>query len=331
MRPAGADAQAQCPEGAMQAESLAGNEGGGCLGRLGRRVAGQWRGRSPVLRVGAVTLGLATLLAWSHWPTLAPLALEWWRDQNYSIGMLVPLAALYLAWEDRDRLSACRIEPSGWGIVVILLGQAARLYGLVSMRESVDRYGMVLTIAGLVLLVGGRQVFRRSLWILLFLFLMVPLPASVHNLIAGPLQKLAATGAALTLELMGAMVSRDGTVITLGNMRQINVAEACSGLRMLTAFIVVAWAMAYLVRRPAWEKVVLVASSIPVAILCNLVRLVVTALLFMAARTELADWFFHEAGGWAMMVLAVGLLRGELWLLDRVFCEDKHEPIRAVL
>jgi len=156
------------------------------------------------------------------------------------------------------------------------------------------------------------------------------LPASIHNLIAGPLQKLAAAGAAFTLELMGVMVNRDGTVITLSNMQQVNVEEACSGLRMLTAFIVVAYAMAYLSagrRGPRWfwsHR----ASRWP---FCATWFAGVTALLFMTARTELSEWFFHEAGGWAMMILAVGLLMGELWVMDRLFHEDEHEPFRAAV
>lgn len=285
--------------------------------------------RAALARVGAVIAGMGALLVWSHWPTLAPMAMNWWRDPNYSIGMLVPFAALYLAWDDRAGLASCRLAPSWWGGGVILLGQAARLYGLITLRESLERYGLVVTLMGLVLLIAGRQVFCRSWWILLFLFLMVPLPGSVHNLIAGPLQKLAAAGAAFVLELAGLMVDRDGVVITLGNLQQINVEEACSGLRMLTAFVVVAYVMACLVRRPAWQRATLVVSSIPVAILCNLLRLVVTAMLFMAAGTELAEWFFHEAGGWAMMILAIGLLTGELWLMGRLFYEDSHECVRT--
>ena len=291
--------------------------------------AGRAPDRAAIARVGVIIAAMSALVVWSHWPTFAPMALNWWHDPNYSIGMLVPFAALYLAWIDRVGLASCRVAPSWWGAVVVLLAQALRLYGLITLRESLERYGLVLTMIGVVLLIAGRQVFRRSLGALLLLFRMGPLPGGLHNLLAAPLQRLAASGAAFVLELVGVMVTREGTVITLSNLQRINVEEACSGLRMLTAFVVVAWVMACLVHRPVWQKVALVVSSVPVAMVCNLLRLVVTALLFLAVGTETAEWFFHEAGGWAMMVLAVGLLWGELWLMSRLLCEEDDGRIRT--
>lgn len=205
---------------------------------------------------------------------------------------------------------------------MILLGQAMRLSGLLFIFESAERYSLVVTGAGVVLLMAGGQVFWRLRWILLFLLLMVPLPGKVHNLISGPLQNVATGGAVFCLELLGISVAREGNVIVLNDAVPLAVAEACSGLRMLTAFIVVAATMAYIVRRPRWQRTVLLISSVPIAIACNLARLVVTAELYLVASSETAERFFHDFAGLTMMPLAVLILIGELALMNRLVIPD---------
>ncbi len=117
--------------------------------------------------------------------------------------------------------------------------------------------------------------------------------------------------------------------MVLNGTTPVAVAEACSGLRMLTAFVVVACVLAFSVRRPAWQKGVLVLSSVVVAIACNIVRLVATALLFTVVNAELAKTFFHDFAGWTMMPLAIALLFGEIWLLSKLVVEDdpKAHPV----
>lgn len=272
----------------------------------------------------AVGLGLAGLVLWSHWPAIPALVREWRNDENYSIGMLVPVAAAYLLWQKRAALARVPVAPSWWGVPVLLAGEGLRGFGLITMRDSLERCALVLAICGTVLLVAGRDVFRRIFWILAFLLLMVPLPAAVHNRISGPLQGLATSGAVYVLEMAGVGVARDGHVMTLNDRVEVAVAEACSGLRMLTAFVVVAALMALTIRKPAWQKVVLLVSSVPVAIVCNLVRLVATALLLMVVGSEVAERFFHDFAGLTMMPLAIVLLLGELWLMSALIIEESH-------
>jgi len=264
----------------------------------------------------AVAGVILVTLMWSYWPIVADLAKEWRSNDNYSVGVLVAPAALYLLWLERRALRKCALRPCWWGLVLLALAEFARWYGLTRLFESGQRYAFVLTIAGLVLLVAGRQVFRRTFWILAFLFLMVPLPGKIHNLISGPLQSVATSGASFTLELLGVSVMREGHVIVLNGDTPMAVAEACSGLRMLTAFVVVSAVLAYVVDRPPWQKTVLVLSSIPVAILCNLIRLVVTAVLFLVASGDTAERFFHDFAGLVMMPMAFLMLIGELRIMS---------------
>lgn len=298
--------------------------------RRRRRVAGEHEAarlgtQSLILVLSAVTV-IAAALVWCYWPTLQQLYKDWQRSQEYSVGQLVPVAALWLLWNDRRRLRECRIRPCLWGIAVILLAQTVRAYGLWRLYESAERYSLVLTVAGLVLLVAGRRVFREVRWILIYLVLMVPLPGRVHNLISFPLQTQATIGAVFLLELFQVPMTRRGNIIEMSDGTELAVAEACSGLRMLTAFVVVAAVLAYFVNRPRWQKAVLVVSSVPIAIVCNTIRLAATAVLCTAVGNEIADVFFHDFAGWAMMPLALLILLGELFLMKKLIVPDDPTP-----
>ncbi|MFC1634013.1 exosortase/archaeosortase family protein [Planctomycetota bacterium] len=277
-----------------------------------------------------VMLLLLGLTAWSYWTTIANLLHEWPRDDDYSAGQLVPLVAVFLVWRERKRLKECVLKPC-WigGLALLILAYAGRTYGLLFQYISAERYSLVLTIAGLILMVAGWQVFRRVSWILLFLFLMVPFPGCVHNIISGPLRTMASTGSVFVLEAF-IKVGQQGNVLTLNEDTSVGVAEACSGLRMLTAFIIVAAFIAYMVKRPRWQKTAVLLSSIPVAIVCNIIRIIVTVVLMMRVSAEVAEKFFHDFAGVVMMPAAVLLMFGELWLMDKlVVSESEFQHIVA--
>jgi len=284
-------------------------------------------------RTGVVLSVLALLIVttWSYWPTMADLFSVWQSDDDYSAGQLVPLVTVFLIWRERRGLRQCLGVPCWWGGIALLsLAEIGRIYGFLSFRSTPGRYSLVLTLAGLVLMVAGRQVFRRVLWILLFSLLMVPLPSIVHNLIAGPLQRVATMGSVFFLEAVGVSVSQQGNVVMLNGNTPLAVAEACSGLRMLMAFIIVAAFIAYMVKRPRWQKGVLLLSSIPVAVVGNMVRIFATAMLMLYVSAEVAQKFFHDFAGYVMMPIAVLLLFGEIWLMDRIIVpESESQPKQA--
>jgi exosortase len=286
-------------------------------------IAGGHHTQEHLLKL--VLAALVLLTVWSYWPTIVSLFKEWQRDDDYSAGQLVPLVALYLLWRERKTLRGCLAKPCWWaGAGLLILALIGRIYGLLFMFESAERYSLVLTIAGLVLMVGGRQVFRIVSWILLFLFLMVPFPGRVHNLISGPLQRLATTGSVFLLEAFGVRVSQQGNVVMLDENTPMAVAEACSGLRMLMAFIIVAAFTAYIVNRSRLQKAVILLSSIPVAVMCNIVRLFVTGVLMLLVSTQAGEKFFHDFAGLAMMPVAVLIMFGELWLMDKLTLPESH-------
>ena len=275
--------------------------------------------RDRLVKIVPVVLVLVAVSAWAYWPTMVGLYKEWQSNEDYSAGQLVPLVALFLVWVERKNLRKCSLRPCWWGgIALLILAQAARTYGLLFMFESAERYALVLTTVGLVLMVAGWQILRSVSWIMLILFLMVPIPGRIHNLISGPLQRMATNGSVFLLEAFGVRVGQQGNVVTMNGTTPLAVAEACSGLRMLTAFIIVAAFIAYMVKRSRGKKAVLLLSSIPVAVICNIVRIFLTALLMLFVSAEFAEKFFHDFAGYVMMPVAVMLIFGELWVMDKL-------------
>ena len=206
--------------------------------------------------------------------------------------------------------------------MLLILAEAIRIYGFLSMRQSLCRYALIFTVAGLVLTVAGSQVLRRVSWILLFMFLMFPLPGIIDNMISLPLQRIAATASVFLLQVFGSGVSQQGNILILNKDVSLGIVEACSGLRMLTAFIIVTAFIAYVVKRSRLKKAILILSSIPVAVICNVFRILGTAMITLYISAELGEKFFHDFAGLVMMPIAVSIIFGELWLIDRLVLLD---------
>jgi len=260
---------------------------------------------------------LAALL-WSYGPTLRDLIAVWRRSDEYSSGLLVPFLAGYILWLRRADLRATVVRPAlFWGVGAFLLAQAVRAVGTLDFYSSAERLSLILSAAALILLVLGWKWLGKLATVLLFLCLMLPWPSRVQNAVTLPLQRWSTSSAVFCLELVGYQVQQDGNVIHIGNS-SVAVAEACNGLRMITAFFVIGGLVVLLVQRAWWEKLIILISSLPIAFVCNTLRLAVTAVAFTVIEGVKWEQGFHDWGGYAMMPLALAMVVGELWLLARL-------------
>jgi len=283
------------------------------------------------LRVSAIFIGaiLSAAFVWSYWSGIVDLWGIWQKSDEYSSGLLVPFLAIYILWSRRCQLSQCRIQPCLWGLAALLAAQGLRGFGLFFMYSSAERLSLVLSIASLVLLLLGWQVFRKAFSVLLFLGLMLPLPHRVHNAVMLPLQELATSSAVFCLEILGYAVVQEGNVIHL-NGTSVAVAEACNGLRMVMAFFVIVSLVVLLARRTWWEKLIVLVSGLPAALLCNTVRLTITAIAFTFVSGQRWETLFHDFGGYAMMPLAIGIVLLEFWLLKKLTTVPEERSIQVV-
>jgi exosortase len=264
---------------------------------------------------GATALTIALALGIFS-PVLSHMVLHWKLVPDYSHGFLVAPLAVYFAWERRDLLRRTPVDPSWWGVAPLLLGLLALTVGRLGVELMAMRTGFVLTLNGLVLLLLGRQVYRVLAFPLLFLFLMVPLPQSLVNVIAFPLQLVAADLAVNALFWLDVPALREGNIIHLAET-QLFVAEACSGLRSLMALGTLAVVFAYFFRRNLAERAILVLSAIPIAIVVNAFRVTLTGVLTHRFGEAAAEGVIHSTEGFFTFGLAFALLLLEAWLLRR--------------
>jgi len=261
-------------------------------------------------------LVLASIAVYS--PILQGLVANWAQNQDYSHGFLIVPLSAYFIWERRDRLAELPVQPSWLGLVPLVLATITLFIGRLGVEFMNQRLSFVLMLNGLALLLLGLRVYRILAFPLLFLFLMVPLPQSIVNTIAFPLQLIAAGMAVEALHLVGIPALLEGNIIHLAN-GPLFVAEACSGLRSLMALITLGVVFAYFFRESLAERVVIVASTIPIAIVVNAFRVALTGFLAHTFGPDAAGGVVHETQGLFTFGIAFVLLLGEAWLLSQLW------------
>jgi exosortase len=265
-----------------------------------------------------VALVAIALLLFVYGPILYYMAEHWNTVADYSHGFLIAPLALYFAWERKPQLKRARIEPSWWGLVPLALSTLTLVVGRLGVELMNMRISFVLALIGIVLLLLGRQVFKILAFPLFFLFLMVPLPQSLVNPIAFPLQLIAADWAVQVLYYLQIPALREGNIIHLPNTT-LFVAEACSGLRSLMALITLGVVFAYFFRKSWGERIIIVASAIPIAIIVNALRVTITGILTYHFGEKAADGAIHEFQGLITFGAAFLLLLVLAWTLERLW------------
>ena len=263
---------------------------------------------------------LAPLLLWAYWGGLCNVAERWSTDPQYSHGYLVVAFALVLLWLRRDRLAGVVARPTWWGVPLLAVGTFLHLAGAYLYYDWVDVASLIPSLAGLCLALAGWGVLRWAWPAVAFLGFMLPLPYRLEVALAYPLQRLATLGSTYLLQTLGFATVAEGNVIVMDEVR-IGVVQACNGLGMLLTFFALATAVAMVQRRPVLDKVFIVLSALPIAVLANLIRITATGVLHATVGTEIADLVFHDLAGWVMMPLALGMLWIELWGLSRLLVE----------
>lgn len=267
-----------------------------------------------------IILGGAVLSSvWAYWSTLQETAQCWAHDPQYSHGYLVPVFAAALLWFRRG-LRPTVFQPSWWGTLVLAGGIALRLLGTYFHFIWLSQISLIPTLGGLVLLAGGWQGWRWAWPAVAFLAFMIPLPYTLSVKLTGPLQELATVVCTFLLQTLGIPAVAERNVILLSEV-EIGIVEACSGLRMLVIFFALSTAMALVLRRPQWEKAVIVFSAVPIALIVNIIRITATGLLHELVNSQVANLVFHDLAGWLMMPLALGLLWLELLVLTHLWLE----------
>jgi exosortase len=294
-------------------------------------------------------LAVISALIFVYASVLIRLAHDWWVDENYSHGLLIPFVIGYILWAERDKLRRGRFKPSMvWGGAAILLAMVVLWTGVAGAELFMQRTSLVLMLAGVAVYFWGGHVLRL-VWVPLSLLLLaIPIPVIVFNKIAFPLQLFASRCAVWSMRLFDIPVLRQGNVIELMPLnsletKKLEVVEACSGIRSLMTLITLAVVFAYFSqpRGPSetgetgdetrktgrfnwfrswgfWRSTLIVLSAVPIAILTNAFRVSGTGVLARYYGVKVSDGFFHSFSGWVIYIVAFLLLFAFGLGLDRL-------------
>ncbi|MBI5446810.1 MAG: VPLPA-CTERM-specific exosortase XrtD, partial [Deltaproteobacteria bacterium] len=267
-------------------------------------MRGQQKAR-PNLQLAA---GLAVAAALLYLPVLTGMVREWYSNEDYSHGFLIPIISAYLLWQRRKELSeAAGYDRLTLGLFVCLTSVCVLIVGRAGAEFFLQRFSFVLFLIGGVLWLFGRSALRLASAPLLLLFLMIPLPYLAYDAVAFPLKLLAARVATTSLDLIRIPVFREGNLIHLPG-QTLEVADACSGMRSLMTLVTLGVVYAYFSERVTWKRLLIVLSTIPIAVVTNAGRVTGTGLLTHYVSPKAAEGFFHSFSGWLVFIAAFLLL-----------------------
>lgn len=270
-------------------------------GKPPSKLATFWQTLKPF---GWQGLLLTAVLLFLYAPVLKLLVWQWYNDADYSHGFLVPVLSAYLIWARRDKLRQISRKPSAWGMVIVLFSLGVLFLGSLGAELSLARLSFIGCICGLIVYFAGAKMLRAMAFPIGFLLFAVPMPVLIYNEIVFPLQFIASKFATRTLEILNLFpIMREGNVLILPGMR-LEVVEACSGIRSLISLLALAAGYGYVVERSVAVRWFMVLAMVPLAIVSNGMRIMITAIMAHYIGPEAAEGFMHEFSGWVIFVVA---------------------------
>ena len=262
-----------------------------------------------------ILIGITFIL---YLPIISGLIDAWYSDSNYSHGFLIPFLAGYLIYDRRDQLSKLSFKKNDLGLIILCLGLLFFIFGTAASEYFSVRLSFIVVIIGIVIFNLGTQVFKNIWFPLIFLFFMLPLPYIIYYNITFPLQQYSSQIAAIILKSFGIPLILQGNIIHLQNY-SLEVVEACSGLRSLMTLSALSAAIAYMIIRRPLPGMILLALTPPIAILANVGRIFMSAIVAIAISPKLAEGVFHELSG--LLIFLIGLIIISLCalILKRIF------------
>ena len=278
-----------------------------------------------------VVLGI--LIVWVYRPAIDLMVHQWQEDGNWSHGWLVPVFSLYFLLMHRQDLFAARRRASYVGAVVLLASLALYYGSYLAGPVYPQQFSLVPCVLGLVLLIGGWGILRVTWFPIVYLLFAIPLPHTVYVALTLPLRKIASMVAGAALRLFPEVYTQvQGVVVDYEYQERVgslNVEQACSGMRLMMAFCALGVAMAYLGDRPLWQRVVMVLCCVPIAVLCNTIRVFSTGVIHVYGFDDWAQGTAHELLGLSMLLIALGLFSLLSNVLRRIVVEDVEDEVGA--
>ena len=260
-------------------------------------------------------------------------SLQWlvrndWERDGYSYGYLIPFVVLYLLWLKRKEFQALEPKPSWMGLVFLIPGLFFFWLGELAGIFLTLYVSMWFVLVGLCWLHFGWKKLKIIGFPLIFLLTMFPLPAFLNTKLMLQLRLISSKLGVAIIKLYGLPVYREGNIIDLG-FTQLQVVEACSGLHSLISLFVLCLLLVYFFKDYWWKRLVLLASSIPLSIITNSMRIAMTAILFSYFGEKVAQGFFHGFSGLLIFAFCIPVLLLEMKILGKLPPRDDKPSLET--
>jgi exosortase D (VPLPA-CTERM-specific) len=275
----------------------------------------------------------ALLVAVAFRGAIFEIVKRWTIEEEYSHCFLIPLVTAWLLWTRRDALFASMGRPSWAGPALVLLAMFMHVIGALSAILIFSQFALIAILLGILLAAGGFRLFRVAFVPVVFLIFAIPLPNFIDANLSLQLQLISSQLGVFFIRLFQIPVYLHGNVIDLGTY-QLQVVDACSGLRYLFPLLGLSFLAAYLFRAPIWQRALVLFSSIPITILMNGFRIGMVGVTVDQWGPRMAEGVLHFFEGWIVFIASVFLLIVEVFLLARIsgrlFFEAFCVPMDAV-
>jgi exosortase D (VPLPA-CTERM-specific) len=241
----------------------------------------------------------------------------WNLKPEYSHGIMIPVLSAFLIWRQRAELRLLPFTGSWYGLALIVAGLVLRFVGVMTTMQTLQHYAFLLVLYGLVLTLVGPTIFRRLWMPLLILIFAVPLPSVFNNALSLQLQLVSSQLGVWIIRAAGISVLLEGNVIDLGSY-QLEVAEACSGLRYLLPLMTLAFIVAYLFRGTLWKRVAIFLSSVPITVIMNSLRIGFIGITVEHWGVGMAEGALHDFEGWLVFMFSTAALLLTAFGLSRI-------------
>ncbi len=254
------------------------------------------------------------LAVFTYWGGLSNVVMRWGEQAEYSHGYLIPVVSLYILWEKQSEWWGNQSSSSWWGVALVFAALIFLIVGEVSALYVLIHYSFVTFLLGLSLIFLGHKTAR--VWVPIFLLTFaIPLPYILEVMLTAKLQLMSSSIGVWIIRLFDIPVYLSGNIIDLGEFK-LHVVEACSGLRYLFPLVSVGVITAYFYRAVLWQRIIVVATTIPISIFMNSFRIALTGVLVDWYGTDVAEGFLHDFEGWVVFLLCLALLLLEIRVLE---------------
>lgn len=257
---------------------------------------------------------VSTLMVVLFAKPLIELVTVWRIDDDYSHGFFVIPLSLYMIWQKRDIWKNLDNNPSWIAFGVFVFSLFIYLAALLIRFHTLLYATMVLSLLSLCVSLLGWKKSKHLLGPILFLVFMFPIPSSIYIMITNPLKLMITGFSAAIIRVFDIPVLQEGNLLFFANTK-LEVAEACSGIRSIYSYLMLGIVFSFFCRK-ILSKIVLVLSSIPLAILVNVFRVTITGILSHYFGEKAAQGFFHEFAGMALFAAGLVLMYATYYAIE---------------